>query len=86
MGTSKDADMSPFMAASKLLSMETTRMSLIDRTELVFQDMDLVPLLIQVAPKCLNLEPGLIVALQSQALASRAPPTAYMPSHELLLC
>ena len=50
MGTSKDADMSPFVAAAKLLSMETTRMSLIDRTELVFQDMDLVPLLIQVAP------------------------------------
>ena len=50
MGTSKDADMSPFVAAAKLLSMETTRMSLMDRTELVFQDMDLVPLLIQVAP------------------------------------
>lgn len=48
MGTSKDADMSPFEAGRRLLSAETTRMSLLDRTELVFQDMDLVPLLIQV--------------------------------------
>jgi hypothetical protein len=51
MGTSKDADMSPFEAGRRLLSMETTRMSLLDRTELVFQDMDLVPLLIQVTIK-----------------------------------
>ncbi len=48
MGTSKDADMSPFEAGRRLLSSETARMSLMDRTELVFQDMDLVPLLIQV--------------------------------------
>ena len=48
MGTSKDADMSPFEAGRRLLSSETARMSLLDRTELVFQDMDLVPLLIQV--------------------------------------
>lgn len=40
--------MSPFEAARKLLSTETTRWSLMDRTELVFQDMDLVPLLVQV--------------------------------------
>lgn len=48
MGTSKDADMSPFEAGRRLLSHETARMSLMDRTELVFQDMDIVPLLIQV--------------------------------------
>ena len=46
-GTSKDADMSPFEAARRLLSPETARMSLIDKAELVFQDIDLVPLLIQ---------------------------------------
>lgn len=48
MGSSKDADMSPFEAGRRLLSSETSRMSLMDRTELVFQDMDLVPLLVQV--------------------------------------
>ena len=48
MGNSKDADMSPFEAGRRLLSSETSRMSLMDRTELVFQDMDLVPLLVQV--------------------------------------
>ncbi len=40
--------MSPFEAARKLLSMEMTRMSLGDRSDLVFQDADLVPLLLQV--------------------------------------
>ena len=47
-GAAKDFDMSPFEAARKLLSGETERMSMSDRLELVFQDMDLVPLLIQV--------------------------------------
>lgn len=50
LGTNKDADMSPFEAARRLLSGETSQMSLMNRTELVFQDMDLVPLLIQVRP------------------------------------
>ena len=49
MGTSKDADMSPFEAARKLLSTETARASLSERMDLVFQDLDLVPLLIQVS-------------------------------------
>lgn len=44
----KDADMSPFEAARKLLGNESERMSLGDRVECVFQDMDLVPLLVQV--------------------------------------
>lgn len=48
MATNKDADMSPFEAARKLLSSESSRTSLGDRVDLVFQDMDLVPLLIQV--------------------------------------
>ncbi|KAK9807239.1 hypothetical protein WJX73_001054 [Symbiochloris irregularis] len=43
----KDADMSPFEAARKLLASESERMSLGDRVDCVFQDMDLVPLLIQ---------------------------------------
>ena len=46
--TSKDADMSPFEAARKLLSLEANRLSLGDQIDHVFQDMDLVPLLIQV--------------------------------------
>lgn len=50
MATTKDADMSPFEAGRRLLSGESARMSLGDKTELVFQDMDLVPLLVQVAP------------------------------------
>lgn len=50
LGTAKDADMSPFEAGRKLLSMESARLSLGDRIDLVFQDADLVPLLIQVGP------------------------------------
>jgi len=45
LATAKDADMSPFEAGRKLLSLE--RLSLGDRIELVFQDADLVPLLVQ---------------------------------------
>ena len=40
--------MSPFEAARKLLSLEANRLSLGDQIDHVFQDMDLVPLLIQV--------------------------------------
>ena len=40
--------MSPFEAARKLLSLDSRDLHLGDRTELVFQDSDLVPLLIQV--------------------------------------
>lgn len=49
MGFSKDADMSPFEAGRKLLSLESQSMSLNDRIDLVFQDSDLVPLLVQVS-------------------------------------
>jgi hypothetical protein len=48
MGSGKDADMSPFEAGRKLLSLESQSMSLNDRIDLVFQDPDLVPLLVQV--------------------------------------
>ncbi len=58
-GAAKDFDMSPFEAARKLLSGETERMSMSDRLELVFQDMDLVPLLIQVSPLSLALFHGM---------------------------
>ena len=47
MGTGKDFEMSPFEAARKLLSMESLHISLGTQSDLVFQDMDLVPLLIQ---------------------------------------
>lgn len=50
LGASKDADMSPFEAGRKLLSMESSRLSLGARIDLVFQDADLVPLLVQVPP------------------------------------
>ena len=43
--------MSPFEAGRKLLSMESARLSLGERLDLVFQDADLVPLLIQVGPR-----------------------------------
>ncbi len=48
MALSKDADMSPFEAARKLLDLNTQKLSLSDRIDLVFQDADLVPLLVQV--------------------------------------
>ena len=41
-------EMSPFEAARKLLSFDADALSLSDQMELVFQDMDLVPLLVQV--------------------------------------
>ncbi len=40
--------MSPFEAARKLLSPDCDSLSLGDQLDLVFQDMDLVPLLVQV--------------------------------------
>ncbi len=42
----KDANISPFEAARKLME-GSARLSLMDKMELVFQDADLVPLLIQ---------------------------------------
>jgi len=49
MGLSKDADMSPFEAGRKLLALDSAKLTLNDRIDLVFQDADLVPLLVQVA-------------------------------------
>ncbi|GAB4817566.1 hypothetical protein N2152v2_004612 [Parachlorella kessleri] len=46
-GTAKDFEMSPFEAARKLLSPDCDSLSLGDQLDLVFQDMDLVPLLVQ---------------------------------------
>ena len=48
MALSKDADMSPFEAGRKLLDLNSQKLSLNDRIDLVFQDADLVPLLVQV--------------------------------------
>lgn len=45
--TAKDLEMSPFEAAKQLLDSEGSRLSLSDQIDLVFQDADLVPLLIQ---------------------------------------
>lgn len=47
MGTSKDLEMSPFEAARRLLSFEADGPSISDQMDLVFQDPDLVPLLVQ---------------------------------------
>lgn len=47
MGANKDFEMSPFEAARKLLSSEAQHLSLGHQSDLIFQDMDLVPLLIQ---------------------------------------
>jgi hypothetical protein len=46
----KDMDKSPFECARLLLSMESARLRISDRMDCVFQDMDLVPLLIQARP------------------------------------
>ena len=48
MSLSKDADMSPFEAGRKLLALDSSKLTLNDRINLVFQDADLVPLLVQV--------------------------------------
>lgn len=47
-GAQKDMDKSPFDCARKLLSIESSALSMSDRLDCVFQDMDLVPLLVQV--------------------------------------
>jgi replication factor C subunit 1 len=44
----KDMDKSPFDCARRLLSNESAQWSAMDKLDAVFQDMDLVPLLIQV--------------------------------------
>ena len=62
MAVGKDAEMSPFEAARRLLSSESERMSMGDRVDCVFQDMDLVPLLVQVLP------PACLLFGQVQAL------------------
>lgn len=46
----KDMDKSPFDCARRLLSSESAQWSMMDRMDAVFQDLDLVPLLIQVRP------------------------------------
>ncbi len=43
----KDADLSPFAVASTLLGFEGAQLSVADQANLMFQDMDLIPLLIQ---------------------------------------
>ena len=53
MGLSKDADMSPFEAGRKLLALDCAKSTLNDRIDLVFQDADLVPLLVQVLLCCI---------------------------------
>lgn len=47
MATAKDLEMSPFEAARRLLSVDGEALSLGDQIDLVFQDLDLVPLLVQ---------------------------------------
>jgi replication factor C subunit 1 len=48
LGAAKDADMSPFECARRLLEPGTERLPLYERLDWVFMDMDLVPLLVQV--------------------------------------
>ena len=48
----KDMDKSPFDCARRLLSGESAQWSMMDRMDAVFQDLDLVPLLIQVRAIC----------------------------------
>ena len=54
MSLSKDADMSPFEAGRKLLALDSSKLTLNDRIDLVFQDADLVPLLVQVGRSCVH--------------------------------
>jgi replication factor C subunit 1 len=46
--SAKDMDKSPFDCARRLLSGESAQWSMMERMDAVFQDLDLVPLLIQV--------------------------------------
>ncbi|EIE19443.1 RFC1-domain-containing protein, partial [Coccomyxa subellipsoidea C-169] len=75
MGGGKDADMSPFEAGRKLLSLESEKMSLNDRIDLVFQDADLVPLLVQLncgleLQMCSALECVQVLAKAADALSA----------------
>jgi len=81
MGTSKDFEMSPFEAARKLLSMEAQHLSLGTQSDLVFQDMDLVPLLIQ--ENYLNHRP--VVATNDQ-MRMQVRPCLYHVMTQLLYC
>lgn len=64
----KDMDKSPFECARQLLSVESASWSMSDRMDAVFQDMDLVPLLVQVGP-CLS-APFLAMRLQYRSGSS----------------
>jgi hypothetical protein len=68
MGTTKDADMSPFEAARRLLGPESKALSIGDRMDMVYQDADLVPLLIQVCSCLWWTELGLTACLKGQKL------------------
>ena len=72
LGTSKDLEMSPFEAARRLLSFEGEGLSLSDQIDLVFQDADLVPLLVQ--ENYVNHRPKIAQndAMRAQVLAKAA--------------
>ena len=65
----QDFDMSPFECARKLLDGSQASLSLSQKMDLVFQDMDLVPLLIQ--ENYVNHKPNLGVA-EEQHMRVRA--------------
>ena len=79
MGSGKDFEMSPFEAARKLLSMEAQHLSLGAQSDLIFQDMDLVPLLIQ--ENYLNHRPVIATndQIRMQVPAWISSPTAISP-------
>ena len=69
-GSGKDADMSPFEAARKLLSLDSRDLHLGQRADLVFQDSDLVPLLIQVIYMHVKEERGMKMEMNKDASRS----------------
>ena len=88
MGSGKDFEMSPFEAARKLLSMEAQHLSLGAQSDLIFQDMDLVPLLIQ--ENYLNHRPVIAtndqIRMQVQRSVHVAQGPLYLCMHNIHIC
>ena len=68
----KDMDKSPFDCARRLLSGESAQWSMMDRMDAVFQDLDLVPLLIQVCAIIAHSAKSAIASAVSPAVQRRA--------------
>lgn len=84
-GAQKDMEKSPFDCARKLLSFDSSALTMGDKLDCVFQDMDLVPLLVQVRKAYRN--QSLQVSFRSiQYLDISASSSVFIASGNVAIC